>query len=120
MRIYISSHDETSAKEVASALAGAGHLIVSAWHDASGGRPDRSDATTWRIKAEDNFEAIRSADALVLIGGTDRYPGGKYVEAGYANGHGVQVYNLGEVGNGLMHFASRVVDVADLLAALGA
>lgn len=119
MRIYISSHDESSAKEVATALAGVGHLVVSAWHDANGGRPERSDALGWRVKAEDNFDAIRSADALVLIGGSGRYPGGKYVEAGYANGQGIQVYNLGEVGNGMMHFAIRVVSVADLLAALG-
>lgn len=119
MRVYISSHDESSAKEVAAALCAAGHLVVSAWHEANGGRPIRADSTAWREKSGDNFEAIRSSDALVLIGGTDRYPGGKYVEAGYANGKGIQVYNLGEVGNGMMHFAVRINDVADLIETLG-
>lgn len=113
MRVYISSHDADAAESLALALTEAGHEVASIWH-----REGILGPADWSQRAGENFNRIRQADALILIGGTDRYPGGKYVEAGYANGQGIQVYNLGEVGNGMMHFAVRVNDVADLLAAL--
>lgn len=116
MRVYISSHDPIAANLLAEELLNAGHVIVSTWHFED--RPEVTGPEWWASRAAENFGRIQQAEALVLIGGTDRYPGGKYVEAGYANGQGIQVYNLGEVGNGMMHFAEHASDITALIAAL--
>jgi nucleoside 2-deoxyribosyltransferase len=116
MRVYISSHDRESAQTLAKTLAEAGHMVVSDWHDGEMSKP--ADREEWQARASHNFARIRQSDALVLIGGTDCYPGGKYVEAGYAYGIGTPVYNLGEVGNGMMHFAEHARDIPALIAAL--
>ncbi len=119
MRVYISSHDRDAAESLAATLTAAGHEVVSTWHrPAEPPKPDLSDWKAWHRKAETNFREIEKSDVLVLIGGTDRYPGGKYVEAGYALGARKKVYNLGETGNGMMHAAGYARDPSALLAVL--
>lgn len=106
MRIYISCHHPDPANELAAALTVAGHEIASTWHTDTAPRPDRDDANAWAQKANDNFEQIAGADALVLIAGPDKYPGGKFVEAGYAIGLGKEVYTVGRVENGILYCAA--------------
>ncbi len=118
MRVYISSHDLDSAESLALALVEAGHEIASTWHAEGGPKLPLTEADQWEARAARNFDQIDSAGVLVLIAATDRVPGGKFVEAGYAMARGLAVYTLGAVENGMMHAANQCGDVADLLAAL--
>lgn len=116
MNVYISSHDMAAANDLAFELTLAGHTVISTWHEEQ--RPESTPPEWWATRARENFHRIAQSDALVLIGGDSLYPGGKYVEAGYAHGRDIPVYNLGEVGNGMMHFARAVADVPALVAVL--
>lgn len=119
-RVYISCHHPVPANELADALTAAGHYICSTWHREPGPRPAWDDAVAWADKAAHNFLMISSADALVLIAGDEKYPGGKFIEAGFAFGVGIKVYVLGRVENGMLHRTAigKAKDTAELIAKL--
>lgn len=95
MKVYIASHDQELAKEAAITLIDAGHFVTSQWL----GRPFNRTATyTDKEKqaiADENISDLESSDALVLISGMERYPGGKFIEAGYAAGLNKPVVIIG-------------------------
>lgn len=105
----------------------AGHRIVSTWHGTEVLRPPAGDAQRWAEKAVGNMHEIRNADALVLIAspkhldGSERVPGGKFVEAGFALGHGLTLYTVGGVENGMLYHPSilHAADETSLVELLG-
>ena len=115
MRVYISSHSLDKANELATALEAAGHTVTSVWHRDGGPKLPLTEVAEWRDRADRNFLNICPSDVLALIGHTERVPGGKFVEAGYAMGKDIRVYVVGEVENGMMTCATPVTDTADLL-----
>ena len=119
--VYISSHHPDPANELAAALTAAGHDVVSRWHSEAAPRPAADDAAAWQEKAARNLTAVRGAAVLALVAGPDKYPGGKFVEAGYAIGRGIHVVVVGRVENGMLYhpLVSRVDDAAGLMALLG-
>jgi hypothetical protein len=133
MKVYISCHHPDPANELATALAAAGHKIVSKWHDSLDPRPASDDAAAWLKAADRNIMAIESADALVVVASSEHLsrekcvPGGKFFEAGYAHGlrkddgtFAVRVFTLGGVENGMLYTSSirHAKDVAELLTML--
>ena len=119
MKVYLSCHHPDPARELAERLRAAGHQIVSDWHEDGEERPAPDDVKTWCYKAGHNLDQIKTADVLVLIAGPVRYPGGKFVEAGFAYGIGVNVIALGRRENGmsaLFGFADDAEMLVNLLA----
>jgi nucleoside 2-deoxyribosyltransferase len=101
-RIYVASHCRWAGLHVASVLEAAGHMIVSSWLKEPFGRVEEySDDDRKRI-AKMDFTDIRRGDFLVLVAGPDRYPGGKFVEAGIALGLGKTVIVIGRRENMLL------------------
>lgn len=122
MKVYISCHHRDPANELAAALTAAGHSVVSTWHSEDSPRPEIGDVAAWYVKAANNLEAIATrAEAIVLVAGPDRYPGGKFVEAGYAMGLGLRVFTVGGCENGMLRneFVMHAHDTTDLLVMLG-
>lgn len=120
MKVYISCHDSLVAKSLAEELRQAGHQVVSDWHEENAPRPDHNDVKSWLYKAIHNLDQIRIAERLILVSGTDKYPGGKFVEAGYAYACGVHVIVLGRRENGMVSLFGLADDVPILLKLLGA
>jgi len=118
LKVYISSHDLVEAQKLAEQLKAQGHEITSLWHMVNREEIPLTQGLVWKQRAVRNFHCIRDSDCVVLIGGNERYPGGKYVEAGYAIARDIPVYNLGEFGNGMMCFTTRVQTFEDLLKVL--
>lgn len=107
MKYYISSHDLPAAKQLKGQLEEAGHTVVSEWHERPGGIVavdvhDPGSSDTWTDRWTDNTRNIEAADALVLIAGPQKYPGGKFVEAGYAYKAGKPIIVLGRAENGMV------------------
>lgn len=119
MRVYISCHHPNPANELAAALTAAGHVVVSTWHTDGETREPVGNAGWWRKRADYNFALIETADVLALVAGPERYPGGKFVEAGYAMKEGLRVVTVGTVENGMMQYGESVPDVAALVRLLG-
>jgi hypothetical protein len=132
-KVYISCHHPGPANVLAAVLADSGHDVVSTWHRVTDSRPSKGDTGAWQAAADRNFEQIESADAFVLVAsaahldGSDRVPGGKFVEAGYAHGlrngdgdYRVRVFTLGGVENGMLHTTgiTHLDDASELLAML--
>lgn len=118
MRVYLSCHAKEPANELAKALAAAGHTVCSLWHHDPSERPAPDAAAEWGDRAAHNLTFIRTADVVVLIAGPDRYPGGKFYEAGFAHGYGKKVAVLGRVENGMLYHpgVKRFADEDALLA----
>ena len=116
-KIYISCHHPDPANALAAELVAAGHEVLSKWHVDPTPRPAKDDARAWGANAERNFAAIREANVLILIAGPDRYPGGKFVEAGYALSAGRDVITVGGVENGMLYHqdVGHAADTAELL-----
>ncbi len=116
MKVYIASHDQTYAQELAIHLKSLGHAIVSEWvfHATEFGKP-HTDAECRRI-ADGDLSDVERCDVLVLIGGTEKRSGGKFIEAGYAMGMGKPVWVLGRRENTMLHhpsirFAATIPDL---------
>ena len=120
MRVYVASHCRWAGLHVASVLDGFGHHVNSNWLLEPFNSTDRySDLDKIRISKMDYWD-IHEADALVLIAGPDRYPGGKFVEAGIAIGLGKRVVVIGRRENMLLyhpavHQVETPLDAANLL-----
>jgi hypothetical protein len=115
VKVYISCHHPDPANELAVALTSAGHTVVSTWHTSAEPRPDHNDVRAWAYKCGENFDQIMQSELLVLVGGPDKYPGGKFIEAGYAYATGVKVMVLGRRENGMVALFGFADDTATLL-----
>lgn len=106
MKIYIASHDQKQAREVANICAKAGHTITSRWLDEE---MLPSKVYTHKVKEtiaiRDKYD-VDIADAVVLISSRHLVPGGKFVEAGIALGLGKMVYVIGKRENMLLWYPS--------------
>src|SRR5262249_55092997 len=86
--VYISSHNLEEAEALAEKIRAAGHVVVSTWH-AEVYDPQWAMSPAARDGSAVNLALIEHrADVLVLQSGPDKYPGGKFVEAGFAMGKG--------------------------------
>lgn len=103
MRIYIACHSRELAESVAARVRADGHETTSTWHTKPF-NPTESHTVAQRhgIAIED-LNDIRRADALLLVGGPEKYSGGKFVEAGIAYGLGKAVYVEGRFENMLTY-----------------
>lgn len=110
MKVYVAAHCRWAALHAASVLRAAGHTINSTWIDQPF-HPTESVPPEDRavIAAQDACD-VAEADALVLIAGPDRYPGGKFVEVGIALGRDKAVIVIGRRENMLMYHP-RIVQV---------
>lgn len=128
MRVYIACHAPDRANHVADVLRAAGHAVVSTWHTSTDPRPARDDAAVWGRNALRNQSEIDGCNVLVVVAspahldGTERVPGGKFVEAGYAIRAMARVVTVGGVENGMLYHphVEHVADAAGLVALLGA
>lgn len=113
MKIYIASHNQKEAQELAERLTKAGHIITSTWINESFKRTHEYNPADRISIANKDVDEVRKSDALVLISGQDWCPGGKFVEAGVAIGLGIPVLALGHLENMLLwHY--RVIAVKDI------
>ena len=102
MKIYIASHSRWAALHVASVLRSRGHEICSRWINKPFNRvADYTEQEREVIATEDVIDVI-NCDSLVLVSGPDKYPGGKFVEAGIAIGLGKRVIIIGRRENMLL------------------
>jgi len=120
-RVYIACHAPDRANYVADVLKAAGHAVVSTWHTSADPRPAKDDAAGWGRSALRNQSEIDGSRVLVVVAspahldGTERVPGGKFVEAGYAIRGNVRVVTVGGVENGMLYHP-HVEHVADAVA----
>lgn len=125
-RVYIACHHPDPANALAAELKAAGHAVVSTWHTSTDPRPAKGDACGWGKCALRNQSEIDGARVLVVVAsqahldGTDRVPGGKFVEAGYAIRANIRVVTVGGVENGMLHHphVEHVADAATLVSLL--
>ena len=104
MKIYISSHSQELARELAKKLEENGHTIVSSWINVEFLPTEKiaNEAEKMDIAVRD-VEEVKSCDCVYHIAGPDRYPGGKFVEVGVALGLGKPVMLIGRRENCLMY-----------------
>lgn len=120
MRVYISSHSLELAEELATHLKrDFTHIeITSTWHSENLPKLPLTEEREWQLRANKNFKQIDSSDFFILMG-DERYPGGKFVEVGWAMKSGLVVIVSGRVENGMMCWADEFVkDYGGLVAAL--
>lgn len=103
MKLYIAGHDQELAIEIADELMGSkGHDITSRWLSKPFNRTNEHTEEERRDIAEEDYNDVTAADALLLISSPKRVPGGKFVEAGIALGQGKPVHVIGHRENMLM------------------
>lgn len=101
MKIYIAAHDPRLAE--AFAAENSDHEFTSRWHKKPFYPTDHHTLDERFEIAIEDFNDIKRAEALVLISGPGKYPGGKFVEAGIAYGLGMPVYFVGRRENMLTY-----------------
>ncbi|MCK8780551.1 hypothetical protein M0654_11195 [Rhizobium sp. NTR19] len=117
MKIYVASHERLAATHAAHVLSIAGHNITSRWHGKEFLKTEEHTVEERIEIASEDFEDVTEADALVIIAGPDRYPGGKFVEAGIALGQGKPVVVIGRRENMLMWLPEIIaVDTPEMAA----
>lgn len=82
--VYIASHDAELAKLGRRIMNELGVICVASWIDRPFTRTSEKAEAKRTEDADWNLDEVAKADCLVLVGGDDKYPGGKFVEAGYA------------------------------------
>ncbi len=102
MKIYVASHDRWAAEYVATRLWQKDYRVVSTWHSHGFLRKEEMTDEQKQHDANRDVGEVMQCDALVLVSGPDRYPGGKFVEAGIAIGRGKHVFVLGPRENVLL------------------
>lgn len=105
MKVYVASHCRWAACHVASELKGE-HEIVSTWHESEFLPTNEKNENERGKIATADLNEIAESDALVLVSGPDRYPGGKFVEAGIAIGLGKRLVVIGRRENMLLWLPS--------------
>lgn len=113
MKIYIACHDSALAEEYAKKLSRRAHTIGSTWHQKPLEKSVELDDDQKRWIAVHDLLEIEQSDAVLLIGGDEKYAGGKFVEAGYALALGKPVFVEGRRENVLM-WDPRIKDANQL------
>lgn len=114
MKIYVAAHCRWAGLHIAAVLRAAGHEITSRWLDQPFNPTGSVPLEERPGIAQQDAEDVIASDALVLIAGPDRYPGGKFVEAGVALGRGIKIVVIGRLENMLMwHPAIAQVDTPE-------
>jgi hypothetical protein len=103
MRVYVACHCRWAASRVASVLQFHGHTITSSWHDKEFLSHDEMQPRDRAAAAAWDFMAIRNSDCVCLVSGLDKYPGGKFIEAGFALGIGLPVFVIGRLENVMLY-----------------
>lgn len=109
MKVYVASHCRWAAQHVADMLSESSRIeITSRWHYKAF-NPTETHTEQERFEiAQEDFDDVTEADVLVLIAGSERYPGGKFVETGIALGQGKQVIVIGRRENMLIWLPSII------------
>lgn len=111
MKIYVACHSREIADATATALIERGHEVTSRWHSKAFHPTSQHTPEECAAIAQEDYDDIAAADALVLVAGPDKYSGGKFVEAGIAIGMGKPVTVIGRRENMLLWLPSvRVVN----------
>jgi len=127
MKLYIAADDQTAARHAAALCRRDGHTIVSTWLNQPFNRTAEHTVDERQALADRDVDEVLAADALVLLAGPEKCPGGKFVEAGIAIGCGSEVHVVGRIENMLLwstaarHHASveaMLEDMRDAAAAL--
>jgi hypothetical protein len=107
--VYIACHDSAWAEALALRVRrNPGLEVCSTWHHEPLARTRSIPAVERYSIAARDFCEIGMCHTLILISGPGTYPGGKFVEAGYAIAKGKQVVVLGRLEN-MMLYHPRVV-----------
>jgi nucleoside 2-deoxyribosyltransferase len=102
MKIYVASHSQEKALEIAKLLQDNGHHITSRWIYQPFNDTVTYTETQRQQIAEEDTDDVLISDILVLIAGPDKYSGGKFVEAGIAIGANKPVIIIGRRENMLL------------------
>lgn len=101
-RVYIASHDRGLALAAAEEITVAGLQLSCSWITAPmNATSTYSDADKQQIADQDEWD-IAQANVLILLAGSEKYSGGKFVEAGIARGKGARVIIVGRRENMLL------------------
>jgi hypothetical protein len=103
MRVYVASHCRWAGLYIAQILKEADHFITSGWLTREFKRSEELTIEDKQTIAEQDIADVMSSEALVLISGPDKYPGGKFVEAGVAIGCSIPIIVLGKPENVLLY-----------------
>lgn len=102
MKFYIASHTQFSGIQASYSCIKAGHKITSHWL-LKPFHPTSSHTIKERQNiAQEDFDDITEADALILLACQDKVSGGKFVEAGIALGQNKPVFIIGRRENMLL------------------
>lgn len=102
VKVYVASHCRWAALHVAEVLNRQGHSITSRWHYKAFNLTETHTVEERFEIAQEDYDDVKSADYLVLVAGSEKYPGGKFVETGIAIGLGKKVIVIGRRENMLI------------------
>ena len=122
MYLYIAGQNREEANEVADACMGRnGHIITSRWISKPFNRTHDHTIPERNIIAQEDFDDVTAADAVVLISCEHRIPSGKFVEVGIALGQNKPIYVIGHRENMLMWHPSveQFDNIDEFLGAVG-
>lgn len=106
MKVYVAAHCRWAAHYVALVLQQHGHEVTSGWIYVDFKPTDQHVEPERSVIAQEDFDDVARSEALVLVAGPDRYPGGKFVETGIALGMGKHVVVIGRRENMLIWLPS--------------
>ena len=117
MKLYIASHSQEEARKIASICSQAGHEITSRWLQEDFSKTSQYTDDDKCLIADNDYDDVTKADALVLLFTPYRVPGGKFVEAGIALGQLKMVYVIGARENMLLWHTrvKQFVSIEDFL-----
>ncbi len=109
VKVYVASHCRWAALHVADVLSESSRIdITSRWHYKAFNQTETHTVEERHVIAQEDYDDVTEADILVLIAGSERYPGGKFVETGIAIGQGKPVIVIGRRENMLIWLPSII------------
>ena len=117
MKLYIASHSQEEARKIAVMCINMGHQITSRWLQEDFSKTSHYADADKCLIADNDYDEVTKADALVLLSSPYRVPGGKFIEAGIALGQLKMVYVIGARENILLYHTrvEQFVSIEDLL-----
>lgn len=109
VKVYVASHCRWAALHVAEVLNDSSQCdVVSRWHYKAFNLTETHTVEERHAIAQEDYDDVTEADILVLIAGSEKYPGGKFVETGIAIGQGKPVIVIGRRENMLIWLPSII------------
>jgi len=102
MKLYVASHSQQDGRTAASLCRAAGHEITSRWLEKPFLQTLEHAPAERTCIADEDYDDVCAADALVLLASPFRVSGGKFVEAGIALGQLKRVFVIGHRENMLL------------------